>query len=63
MANRAPLLVSGIGEKGRIWELIGVNIMELSDEQVEGIIPPHHGFYWGTDCLDRSHGRLDKLVP
>ena len=32
MANRTSLLVSGIGEKGRIWELIGVNMMELSDE-------------------------------
>ena len=32
MANRTSLLVSGIGEKWRIWELIGVNIMELSDE-------------------------------
>ncbi len=32
MANRTSLLVSGIGEKGRIWELIGANIMELSDE-------------------------------
>ena len=32
MANRASLWVSGIGEKGRIWELIGTNIVELSDE-------------------------------
>jgi len=32
MTNRTSLLVSGIGEKWRTWELIGVNIMELSDE-------------------------------
>ena len=32
MANRTSLLVSDISEKGRIWELIGANIMELSDE-------------------------------
>ena len=32
MANRASLLVSGIGEKGIIWELIGANIMESWDE-------------------------------
>ena len=32
MANRTFLSVSGISEKGRIWELIGANIMELSDE-------------------------------
>jgi len=32
MANRDFLLVSGIDEKGRIWELIAANIMELSDE-------------------------------
>ena len=32
MVNRTSLLVSGISEKGRIWELIGANIMELSDE-------------------------------
>jgi hypothetical protein len=32
MANWTFIFVSGIGEKGRIWELIGANIMELSDE-------------------------------
>ena len=32
MTNLTSLLVSGIGEKGRIWELIAANIMELSDE-------------------------------
>jgi len=32
MANRDFLSFSGIDGKGRIWELIAVNIMELSDE-------------------------------